>query len=152
MSSARSQRIKIVRAIAEKLKTIDGTGSYETNLNGNAYPTLKFWDEVNNFPSVYLSAGTETREYLPANFTWAYLNISIKAYVKSRDTAQEELEALLADIETCIDKNRMLEFDENKQTTEILVNTITTDEGLLIPYGVGEINIQVRYALDSSYT
>lgn len=144
-----SKRISIVKALTEKFKEIDGTGSYNTNLFGNAHPKLKFWDEVNDFPSVYATAGTEMREYLPSNFIWGYLNISVKVYVRSEDQAQEQLELLLADLEKCVDANRVLVYDSenNLETTEILVQSITTDEGLLAPYGVGEINLQVRYAL-----
>jgi hypothetical protein len=144
-----SKRISIVKALTEKFKEIDGTGAYSSNLFGNAHPKLKFWDEVNDFPSVYLTAGTELREYLPSNFIWGYLNISVKAYVRSEDEAQEQLELLLADLEKCVDANRVLVYDtdNNLETTEILVQSITTDEGLLTPYGVGEINLQVRYAL-----
>ena len=144
-----SRRISIIKALTEKFKEIDGSGVYQTNLFGNAYPKLKFWDEVNDFPSVYLTAGTELREYLPSNFTWGYLNVSVKVYVKSEDSAQEQLENLLSDLETCIDANRVLAYGTgpNDETTEILVQSITTDEGLLYPFGVGEINLQVRYAL-----
>lgn len=144
-----SRRSSIVKAIAEKLKTIDGTSPYTTNLSGNSYPKLKFWDEVTDFPAVYLSAGTEIREYHPADFTWGYLNVSIKAYVRDNEEPQTMLEALLHDIEQCIDANRVLVYDtdNNYETTEILVQSIMTDDGLLSPYGVGEINIQVRYAL-----
>ena len=145
-----SRRSSIVKAIAEKLKTIDGTQPYTTNIFGNCYPRLKFWDEVQDFPAIYLSAGTELREYHPADFAWAYLNVSIKAYVRDTEDPQGLLEALLHDIETCIDANRVLVYDQdnNLETTEILVQSIMTDDGLLIPYGVGEINIQVRYALN----
>ena len=144
-----SKRVAILKALTEKFKTIDGTGGYTTNLYNNSYPKLKFWDEVNDFPAVYATAGTELREYLPGNFTWGYLNISIKVYVKSEDQAQEQLEALLSDLETCIDSNRVLTYDiaNSYETTEILIQSITTDEGLLAPYAVGEINLQVRYAL-----
>lgn len=143
-----SKRAKISNALVEKLKEIDGTGKYNTNLFGNAYPTLKFWDEVQDFPSVYLIAGNEIREYHPAGFSWAYLNISIKCYVKNEEDAQGDLELLLEDLETCIEDNRQLLYDAEQglSTTEILVQSIITDEGLLVPYGVGEINLQVRYA------
>lgn len=143
-----SKRTSIIKALAEKLKTIDGTAPYGNNLYGNAYAKLKFWDEVQDFPAVYMSAGSEHREYLPGDFTWAFLGISIKVYCKGEDS-QEELETLLEDIETCIDANRVLVYDVDKglETTDILVHSITTDEGLLAPYAVGEINIQVRYAL-----
>ena len=143
-----SRRTSIVKALAEKFKLIDGTGLYKTNLSGNAYPKLKFWDEVQDFPAIYMSPGSESREYLPSNFTWAYLGISIKAYCKGEDS-QQLLENLLEDLETCIDQNRVLQYDSenNLETTEILISSITTDEGLLAPYAVGEINLQVRYAL-----
>lgn len=144
-----SKRSSIVKALAEKFKEIDGTNGYHTNLFGNVYPKLKFWDEVNDFPSVYMVAGSETREYLPSNFTWAYANISVKVYVREEDDPQGKLELLLEDIETCVNANRVLVYDStnNYETTEILVTSIITDEGLLHPYAVGEINLQVRYAL-----
>ena len=143
-----SRRTSIVKALAEKFKLIDGTGVYKSNLFNNAYPKLKFWDEVQDFPCVYMSPGSESREYLPGDFTWGYLGVSIKAYCKGEDS-QQLLENLLEDLETCIDQNRVLQYDAalGYETTEILINSITTDEGLLAPYAVGEINLQVRYAL-----
>lgn len=145
----KSKRTKIVQALAAKFREINGSAPYTTNLSQNAYPKLKFWDEVQDFPCVYMHPGMETRDYLPGQFTWGLLGISIKAYVYSEDMAQELLEDLLGDLELCIDQNRVLVYDtENSmETTEIEVQSITTDEGLLAPYGVGEINIQVRYAL-----
>lgn len=143
-----SRRTSIVKAIVEKLKTIDGTGSFKTNLYEAAFPYLKFWDEVNNFPSIYVTAGSEQREYMPSAFTWGFLGISLKVYTKGEDS-QQLLENLLEDIETVIDSNRTIVYDvdNNYETTEILITSITTDEGLLAPYAIGEINLQVRYAI-----
>jgi len=144
-----SKRNSITKALAEKLKTIDGTAPYTSNLYDNSYAKLKFWDEIQDFPAVYLVPGTEVREYHPADFTWCYLNIAVKVYVKNQDDPQFELETLLHDLETCINDNRVLVYDQanSLETTEILIQSIMTDEGLLVPYGVGEINLQVRYAL-----
>ena len=143
-----SRRNSIVKSLAEKLKLIDGNQPYTTNLFNNAYPYLKFWDEVKDFPAIYATAGSETRDYLPADFTWAYLNIALKIYCKGEDS-QQLLENLLEDVEQVIHDNRQLTYDtiNNYQTTEILITSIVTDEGLLQPYAVGEINLQVRYAL-----
>ena len=33
----------------------------------------------------------------------------------------------------------------NKSLAEILVTSIITDEGILAPYGIGEINLKVQY-------
>jgi hypothetical protein len=143
-----SRRTSIVKAIADKIKLINGTGIYKTNLFQNSYAKLKFWDEVNDFPCVYVTPGSEQRQYLPSTFTWGFLGICIKVYCKG-DDAQEQLELLLADIEHVIDNNRQLVYDStnNYETTEILIQEITTDEGLLAPYAIGEINLQVRYEL-----
>lgn len=145
-----SKRTKILKALAEKFKDLDGRPEYHTNLTNNSFPKLKFWDEVEDFPCVYLSPGNETREYHPSGFSWGYLMVCVKCYVKSEDTSQDQIELLLEDLEKCIDANRVLVYDQenNLETTEILVQSITTDEGLLTPYGVGEINLQVRYARD----
>lgn len=143
-----SRRTSIINALTEKFKAIDGNAPYQTNLSGNAYPKLKFWDEIEDWPALYCTPGSEMREYHPSGFTWGFLGISIKVYCRGEE-AQLQLEQLLEDVETCVDANRVLVYDEARhyETTEILVQSITTDEGLLAPYAVGEINLQVRYQL-----
>jgi hypothetical protein len=143
-----SRRNSIVIALAEKLKIIDGSAGYKTNLFNNSFAKLKFWDETNDFPSVFVVAGSEAREYHPSAFTWGYLGVSLKVYCKGEDS-QQLLEDLLEDVENVVDANRALVYDavNNYETTEILVTSITTDEGLLAPYAIGEINLQVRYQI-----
>ena len=140
-----SRRTSILKDLAEKLKLLDGT-NYDSNIYGNAYPKLKFWDEVNDFPSIYMSPGTEVRDYQLSGFAWGLLGISIKIYCRG-DSAQEQLEQLLDDVEKVLDTNRALIYNDanNHETTEILIASVTTDEGLLVPFAVGEINLQVRY-------
>ncbi len=144
-----TKRASIVKALAEKFREIDGTGPYTTNLFNNSYPKLKFWDEVQDFPCVYMSPSGERRDYQLSGFAWGILNVCVKAYCYSEENAHEQLETLLADLETCIDANRQLVYDTTNgyTTTEILIDSITTDEGLLSPYAVGEINLQVRYQI-----
>lgn len=141
-----SNRSSIVDALVTKLKTIDGTGKFKSSLAGNVFPILKFYDEVNDFPYVSVVSGYENREYLPGDFRWGYLNISIKIYVQS-EFAQQELEKIIADIEYVVSQNEQLKFGSSadEQTTEILINSIQTDEGVLNPIGVGEINLVARY-------
>ena len=144
-----SKRTQILQALAESFKTIDGNTPYTTNLQNQSFAKLKFWDEVNDFPAVYLSPSSETREYLPGDFKWGFLRVCVKVYCKDEELAQEQLENLLSDLEICIDRNRRLVYDttNNHETTEILIDSITTDEGLLTPYAVGEIYLQVRYQI-----
>ena len=72
-----SRRTSIVLALAEKLKVIDGSAGYKSNVFDSVSHKLKFWDECNSFPCIYVVAGTESREYLPAAFAWGFLNISL---------------------------------------------------------------------------
>lgn len=142
-----SKRTSIVKALVAKLKLINGNSPYTVNIFNNAFPILKFWNEVTDFPSVYMTAGPEYRNHLPSNFTWVTTTICIKVYCKGED-AQTQLEDLLDDIETAIDLNRQLKYDASNpsyETTEILVKSIVTDEGLLAPYAVGEITAEVLY-------
>lgn len=143
-----SKRTSIVKALSEALKSIDGNTPYQTNLFNNSFPHLKFWDEVSDFPCVYMSPGSEIREYLPGDFKWGFLNVSLKIYCKGDDSSAQ-LEQLLEDIETVVDSNRNLVYDTDNgwDTTDITITSITTDEGLLAPYAVGEINLQVRYEI-----
>ncbi len=141
-----SKRTSIIEALTTKFKDIDGTAPYSINIFENAYPFLKFWSDVNDFPCVYSTAGPEYREYHPSGFAWCFLTITIKVYCKGEE-AQLELEQLLEDIEKCIDNNQEVVYDSvnNFTTTQILVQSIVTDEGLLAPYAVGELTAQVRF-------
>jgi hypothetical protein len=58
-----TRRMAIAKAIEDKLKLIDGNPPYRSNLFNNVLPRLKFWDEVEDFPAVHVSAGAETRQY-----------------------------------------------------------------------------------------
>ena len=84
---------------------------------------------------------------MPAAFAWGFLNVSLKVYTKGEDAIQL-LEDLLEDIENVIDGlHGVIEYDSvNHYTTaEISITSIVTDEGLLNPYGVGEVNLLIRY-------
>ncbi len=144
-----SRRTSIVTALVGKINALlAGVEPYQTNIYNNAHAKLKFWDEIDQFPAVYVTPGSEQREYHPGEFKWGFLGVTIKVYCRG-ESAQEELELLLDDLERCVDDNRVLVYDVARgyETTEILITSITTDEGLLAPYAVGEINLQVRYAI-----
>lgn len=142
--SARSQ---IQKALIEKLKEINGNPPYNCNIYQNVEGRLKFWDEVNDFPYICIVPGTETREYLPSAFKWGRVSYTIRIYVNSEDP-QEDLEVVMADVETAIDSNITLAYDVLNSaisTQDIRILSISTDEGALAPYGVGEIIIEVLY-------
>ena len=143
-----TRRQSIVNALVTKFKTIDGTGTFLSNVYGNVSPRLKFWDEVEDFPAIHLNAGSETREYQAGGYKDRFLTVTVRAYVKEED-AVDALDKLLEDIETVIETNSRLSYTDRRGdeqfTQQITVVSIDTDEGVLEPYGVGEVLLSVRY-------
>jgi len=143
-----TRRLGIVNALVEKLKDIDGTGAFLTDLSLNVSPRLKFWDEVEEFPAVHLNAGSETREYQTGGYKDRFLTITVRCYVQDEDSV-EALDGLLEDVETVIENNSRMAYTDRtgatQYTQQITVVSIDTDEGVLEPLGVGEMLIEVRY-------
>ena len=96
-----TRRQSIVNALVTQIKTINGTGSFLTNLSNNVSPRLKFWDEVDDFPAVHINAGNETREYQGGGYKDRFLAVTLRCYVNSDDSVND-LDKLLEDIETVI--------------------------------------------------
>lgn len=143
-----TRRQAIVNALVDKLKVINGNGEYLTNLFNNVHPRLKFWDEIEEFPAVHLNAGSETREYQGGGYKDRFMSVTLRCYVNSED-AVEDLDKLLEDVEVVLEDNSRLQYIDRKGVTQythqITIISIDTDEGVLEPYGVGEMTIEVRY-------
>ena len=143
-----TRRLGIIAALVNKLKDIDGTGTFLSNVNENVSPRLKFWDEVEEFPAIHLNAGSETREYQGGGHKTRYLSVTIRCYVQAEDSV-EALDELLEDVETVIEDNSRLKYKDrnnaDQYTQQITIVSIDTDEGVLEPLGVAEMLIEVRY-------
>ena len=108
---------------------------------------MKFWDEVDVFPSLHMSAGTETREYYGGGQKFRFLTVTVRIYVNSEEPI-EELEEVLEDVETVIDDAGSFNYYASEGTQNILqtsIVSISTDEGVLAPLGVGEMILEIRY-------
>jgi len=143
-----SRRYSILTALSEKIKAINGTGEYQTNLWEQVKPKMDFWDEIEEYPAVRMALGREIREYQGGGYKDRFLTITLRCYVKDEDP-QNALELLLEDLETVIEQNGRLAYQDSSgavQTTQdILIVSIDTDEGALAPLGVGELILNVRY-------
>jgi hypothetical protein len=143
-----SRRMAIVHALVEKLKKIDGSGYFESNVFENVVPKTLYWDDISQYPIITVTPGQELRQYQGGGYKDRYLNITLRIYVNEED-AHLALESLLEDVETVIEDNSRLEYlDKNgasQYTQQITVISIETDEGLLEPYGIAEMLLEVRY-------
>ena len=142
-----NRRQQIVAQIASLISSnLTGESPYVTNLYGNVKPKQIFWDEVNDYPTVCVYSGQESREYLPGDFKWSFLTVNIRIYVNSED-AKEDIEQIFDDIEGVLDNNNTLTLEGNDLCTDIRILSLADDEGLLAPLGVGEMALEVRYGL-----
>jgi hypothetical protein len=143
-----SRRFSILKALTALLKAeLDGTKN-RTNVYGNVHPKMLFWDEIEEYPAVHMSTGNEQRIYQGGGYKDRFLTVTLRCYIKDEEP-QEALELLLEDIETVIEQNGRLAYQDSlgvtQSTHDILIASIDTDEGALAPIGVGEITLQVRY-------
>ena len=148
-STYRTARKKVVDALVKELKEIDGNFPYNSNVFNNVHGNMIFLDEIQEYPKVCVIAGDETREYQPNEFKWRFLSLDIRVYVEDQDDPQEVLALIMEDIERVIDNNDVLTYDDtvspNLTTTSLTLQSMSTDEGVLSPLGIGELTLACRY-------
>ena len=145
----RTQRKKIAEALVKKVKEIDGNYPFNSNIYQNADSHLVFLDEIQQYPKVCVVAGDEVRQYQPGGFKWRFITITIRVYVEDANDPQENLSLLLEDIERVVDDNDILVYDDtvspHLSSTSVTIQSISTDEGVITPLGIGEMVVEVRY-------
>lgn len=147
-----NRRTEIVEFLIERLKEIDedvspwdSSYTFTQNVFNNVYREVKLLDEINDFPSLYLAAGAETRNFQSQNLTEATLSIIIRAYVYGEDNSQIKADDLIQDIEHVI---YAIGDHPEKGIFDITIENITADEGLAFPYGIAEIELSAVYRLE----
>ena len=148
-STYRTARKKLVDALVEKIKGIDGNFPNNSNVFNNVHSGMIFLDEIQEYPKVCVVSGDETREYQPNEFKWRFLSLDIRVYVEDQEDPQEVLARLMEDIERVVDDNDVLIYDDtvspNLTTTSLTLQALTTDEGVLAPLGIGQMTVLCRY-------
>jgi hypothetical protein len=145
-----SNRTKINNFVIDQLRRIDGYSSpfdplynFKANLNTNVYKGLKYLDEINDFPAVYVTSSTEQRIYNTKNNTESLVYTTIRCYVKS-DDAELQLNNIIQDIEHII---YSMKPPADLSSLDITIDSILTDSGLLNPYGMAEIFLSSRFEI-----
>lgn len=146
-----SNRSNIVNHIITNLKKIDGrtspfSSSYEfsTNLYENIYRGLKYIDEINEFPCVYLQCLREIRLYTTANATEGVVELALRCYFHS-DENSLSTNNIVSDIEHVLYN---MDSDLELNIQQITITEIIVDSGLLEPYGMAEIFLSVSFEIN----
>ena len=105
--------------------------------------------KLQDFPAIQVGAGQETREYEGGGFRFRFLRITIRCYVNDNDDVILALEELLEDVETVLEDNDPLTYQDSTNTSHSTAKTtilsVDTDEGVLEPLGVGEVIVEIQY-------
>ena len=145
----RTARKKVVDALVEQIKEIDGNHPFNSNVFNNVHGHMIFLDQIQEYPKVCIVAGDETRQYQPNEFKWRFLSLDIRVYVEDQEDSQEVLSLLMEDIEQVIDNNDVLIYDDTVspalKTTSLTLQSLSTDEGVLAPLAIGELTLVCRY-------
>lgn len=145
-----SNRTKITNHIVEQLRKIDGYSSpfskdytFMSDVRTNIYRGVKYIDEINDFPSLYVTSNVEERKYQTNGNTEAIVFTVIRCYVMG-DQPELQLSNIFQDIEHVLYN---MQVPNEFTSLDITIDTTLTDSGLLEPYGMAEIFLSSRFEI-----
>jgi hypothetical protein len=105
---------------------------------------LKTLDEINDFPYITFTPSSESRLHYGANLRWGTTLIQLRGYTYDTSIdAMTAAEQLARDIEQIVDAFRLAHTTLN--VVQMRVQSITTDEGVMEPYGIADLSINLTY-------
>lgn len=121
-------------------------GDYEDkrHIYNNVFRGIKFIDQINDFPCIYIQVGKEVFNYDSRGVTTAFLPLMLRVYVYE-ENGMHGLEDLVEDIANKIER---IQFLEDSKIIESVIASVDTDNGLLEPYGLAEIAINILYDVE----
>ena len=129
-----SKRTKILSALVSHISLLT---------NSSGHRGLKFLHEVNSFPSFYIHPQNESRVHYGAGSAFGVVNCSIRGFQWS-DTI-DNIEMYARSIEAAIQTFRE---QYSNLVEEARVTSIRTDEGVMAPYGIVDMNLDILYTVD----
>ena len=115
----------------------------------NIFKNYKFLDEINDFPSVCFVAGSENREELGANRRLGTIEVALRGYVFDENNV-DKAEILAQNVESKVDSFSANVAARANGVADARVTAFRTDEGLLQPYGVADLEIEILYDLEEN--
>ena len=154
---------ELIEILVKELRLIDGGRSsldskygmeefghngyqFNHNVHENVHPRYLFLEEINDFPAICTHALEESRTHIGGGIKYGNLTINLRGYVfdEDEDSVNESAELLIEDIEHVIQHIPT----RNPCFVELRIVDISTDEGMLVPYGVCEVNLLAIYLVE----
>jgi hypothetical protein len=140
---AMSRRSEILQ---EYTATLAGA-NYLDNAIAHVYRGFRWLDQINDFPTICYSVQSSTLDHIGANDRYYALDITLRVYVRGEDS-QALIDQMLLDVERTTENFR----DVSSPSLEVVdarVNSVSSDEGLMSPNGVGDMSITISYKQSS---
>ena len=113
----------------------------------NVFRHFKYLDEINDFPTVCLTPGSEARQELSANRRLGSIAVSLRGYVFDENNL-DSAEILAQNVEVKIDSFSANTASKANGLCDARVVTFRTDEGLFEPYGMADLEIELLYDVE----
>lgn len=146
-----SNRVNVTNHLISQLKVINGGVSpydpsytFSTDIHDNVYKYELFFDEIHDFPSLYVVSPIEDRQYHSTDTTNALIQTIIRIYLQSDDLELAK-ENIINDIIHVI--YNITIPDVNYQLQQITIDSIAKDSGVMDPYGLVEVFLTIQLGL-----
>lgn len=117
--------------------------SIAASTNAAGHRGMRFLHEINSFPAFYVHAGTESRVHISNGVRYGLIDVSIRGYQWSDNL--DDIEVFARAIEQSIDTF----YRANRGIVEeARVTSLSTDEGVMSPYGTVDLAVTILYAVN----
>ena len=133
-----SQRTAIINSLITHISN---------SVSAPGYRGYRFLHEVNSFPSFYIAFQNESRTHRGRGTRLGIIAFNLRGYCWT--DSLDSVEQYMRTIETAIQRYAPahLRFVE-----EARVTSVRTDEGVMAPYGIVDMSIEVLYTVDPSFS
>jgi len=141
-----ARRTQIIEALVGHLGT-----NTDVHAN-NVYRTYKYIHDLNDFPAITFIPRQEQRDHFGDQQKHGIITVQLRCYVYDGDTADiaDECERLADQIEEAVDTFSDTYYDLY-EVEEARVVSLRTDDGLMTPYGVADLQVSILYRLENFY-
>lgn len=101
---------------------------------------MRFLHEINSFPAFYVHATAESRIHIGNGVRYGLLSVAIRGYQWSDNL--DDIELYARTIEIAVDSFRIA---NRNIVQEARITSLTTDEGVMAPYGAVDISVEILY-------
>jgi len=117
--------------------------------SSNVFKYFKYMEEINDFPTICLTPGTESREELSANRRLGSIGVALRGYVFDENNI-DTAEIFAQNVESKVDSFSANVAAKANGVSDARVVSFRTDEGLFQPYGIADLEVEILYDLDEN--